>query len=172
MDWNAVGALGEVVGALAVVLTLIYLSVQVRQNSAAIRSATRADIARTQAEANWRISESAELARLFSTYFHGQELAQEEMGTWRCNQFMMGFLRTLENQYFAYLEGNFPESVWEGYRNNIRANVSQHFFGEFWDDRRHLFSREFSTLVDVMREARHLMDHHASATAAGSQSKE
>ncbi len=33
MNWEAIGAIGEMAGAVAVVLTLIYLSVQVRQNS-------------------------------------------------------------------------------------------------------------------------------------------
>ena len=30
MDWNAIGVIAEVVGAVAVVLTLIYLSVETR----------------------------------------------------------------------------------------------------------------------------------------------
>ena len=33
MNWEAVGALGEILGAVAVVATLLYLSIQVRQNS-------------------------------------------------------------------------------------------------------------------------------------------
>ncbi|MGI9324326.1 MAG: hypothetical protein ACR2PZ_03835 [Pseudomonadales bacterium] len=33
MNWDAIEAIGEVVGAVAVVLTLIYLSVQLRQNT-------------------------------------------------------------------------------------------------------------------------------------------
>ena len=33
MDWEAVGAVGEIVGAVAVVATLAYLAVQVRQNT-------------------------------------------------------------------------------------------------------------------------------------------
>lgn len=33
MNWEAIGAIGEVVGAVAVVLTLIYLSVQLRQDT-------------------------------------------------------------------------------------------------------------------------------------------
>ncbi len=33
MNWEAIGAVGEVVGALAVVLTLAYLAVQIRQNT-------------------------------------------------------------------------------------------------------------------------------------------
>ena len=33
MNWDAVGAIAELAGAIAVVATLIYLTVQVRQNS-------------------------------------------------------------------------------------------------------------------------------------------
>lgn len=33
MDWNAVGAIGELLGALAVFITLVYLAIQIRQNT-------------------------------------------------------------------------------------------------------------------------------------------
>ena len=41
MNWEAIGAVGEVLGAVAVVLTLIYLSLQIRQNTKAMKGATR-----------------------------------------------------------------------------------------------------------------------------------
>ena len=37
MNWDALGALGELVGAAAVVATLIYLSVQLRQNTRTVK---------------------------------------------------------------------------------------------------------------------------------------
>jgi hypothetical protein len=33
MNWAAIGAIGEIVGAVAVVVTLAYLAIQVRQNT-------------------------------------------------------------------------------------------------------------------------------------------
>ena len=36
MNWHAIGAIGEIVGATAVVVTLIYLSIQMRQNTASV----------------------------------------------------------------------------------------------------------------------------------------
>ena len=33
MNWDALGAIAELVGAIAVLLTLIYLAVQIRQNN-------------------------------------------------------------------------------------------------------------------------------------------
>jgi hypothetical protein len=41
MNWEAIGALGEVVGAAAVVLTLVFLAIQLRQNTIATRESNR-----------------------------------------------------------------------------------------------------------------------------------
>ena len=35
MNWEAIGAIGEIVGAIAVIATLFYLSIQIRQNATA-----------------------------------------------------------------------------------------------------------------------------------------
>ena len=38
MNWDSVGAIGELLGAVAVVVSLIYLGRQVRQNTTAVRT--------------------------------------------------------------------------------------------------------------------------------------
>ncbi len=40
MNWEAIAAIGQVAGAAAVMFTLIYLAVQIRQNTAAVATAT------------------------------------------------------------------------------------------------------------------------------------
>ena len=47
MNWEALGAIGEVVGAIAVVLTLAYLAIQVRQNSNALDQQNKVEKAKT-----------------------------------------------------------------------------------------------------------------------------
>lgn len=44
MTWEALGAIGELLGALAVILTLGYLTVQVRQNTKSINVTAKNDI--------------------------------------------------------------------------------------------------------------------------------
>jgi len=39
MNWDAIGAIGEILGAITVVATLFYLSLQIRQNSASLNRA-------------------------------------------------------------------------------------------------------------------------------------
>ena len=43
MNWDAIGAIGEIIGALAVVLTLIYLSRQIKENSRHLKLASLTD---------------------------------------------------------------------------------------------------------------------------------
>ena len=40
MNWDAIGAIGEILGAIAVLGTLIYLAAQIRQNTASVTTAT------------------------------------------------------------------------------------------------------------------------------------
>lgn len=43
MNWEAIGAIGEIVGAIAVLVTLIYLAMQIRQNTYQTRAAATQD---------------------------------------------------------------------------------------------------------------------------------
>jgi len=43
MDWNAVGAVGEVAGAIGVILTLAYLARQMHVNTMALKNETTRD---------------------------------------------------------------------------------------------------------------------------------
>ena len=51
MNWDAVGAIGEIVGAAAVVITLFYLGTQIRHANALARAQTRQRMAK-QAQAD------------------------------------------------------------------------------------------------------------------------
>ncbi len=48
MNWDAVGAIGEVIGAAGVVVTLVYLALQIRRNSIATCSEVRQSLAEQQ----------------------------------------------------------------------------------------------------------------------------
>ena len=43
MNWEAIGSTGELIGAFAVVITLIYVGIQVRHSAGAVRSAAAND---------------------------------------------------------------------------------------------------------------------------------
>ena len=65
MNWEAVGAIGEIVGASAVFLTLAYLAVQIRQNTKAVRASALDSSVTSVMSIRQTILESAELTTIF-----------------------------------------------------------------------------------------------------------
>ena len=65
MSWEAIGAVGEVAGALLVGITLLYLTFQVRQSARSNRAALSWSINQALADLNGRLSSDAELADIW-----------------------------------------------------------------------------------------------------------
>ena len=134
------------IGALGVVVTLGYLAIQIRQNSAVVRAATRQAISTTQAEVGFRLAENAELraATLQFSKLESSVSESEQAG----QDYMRGLLRTYENQFHQYVDGTFDESIWLGYRNSMSQNVASPAIREYWNAHRSLYSREFSDFIE------------------------
>lgn len=146
VNWEAVGAIGEVIGALGVILTLGYLARQIRQNSAVVRSATRQAISTTQAEVGFRLAENAELrsAALQYTNLESSVPEKELAGHF----YLRAVLRTYENQYHQHVDGTFDDSIWVGYRNSMAQNFASPSIREFWQAHRSLYSSEFAAFIE------------------------
>ena len=72
MNWEAIGAIAELAGAAAVVLTLVYLAIQVRQNTAAMEENRKVELAnnydrraRTRVELSTLTASNPDIAELW-----------------------------------------------------------------------------------------------------------
>ena len=65
MNWDAIGAVGELLGALAVIVTLGYLAAQIRQNTRTVRSATAQAIQSAMNEAHAHLKQASTSARIY-----------------------------------------------------------------------------------------------------------
>ncbi|MEO0437924.1 MAG: hypothetical protein AAF098_13545 [Pseudomonadota bacterium] len=65
MNWDAVSALGEWVGALAVLATLVYLALQIKQSSQSTRANIELDASRQLAHLVARVSADSNLKRIY-----------------------------------------------------------------------------------------------------------
>ncbi len=107
VNWEAVGAIGELLGALAVVATLIYLSIQVRQSKAAVEENTRT--ARnsvldqhTQSQSRWRsnISGDEGMAKIWVVARGGMK-ELDEVEAERFRQCCRDFFNVWRSSYAA-----------------------------------------------------------------------
>lgn len=85
MNWDAIGAIGELIGALAVVVTLGFLALQVRRSTRATNESNRLERAsaidrHADSVSRWRgrLMENEALARIWLAATKDQELNEED----------------------------------------------------------------------------------------------
>lgn len=65
MDWSAVGAIGEVIGGVGVIVTLIYLSIQIRLNTKATNKQSLRDATELLMSCYRSVTDDEALAEIF-----------------------------------------------------------------------------------------------------------
>ena len=123
MNWDAIGAIGELVGALAVVLTLVYLSIQLRQNTHAVRQSTEREIGEEARTWMYKLIENPEIAELYRSGVRGEKLLRTDVLRFRL---LMGNLFGHWN--YAYHMKAFATVD----NSNIAGVLSQPGGAEFW----------------------------------------
>ncbi len=111
MNWDAIGAIGEIVGALAVLATLIYLAVQIRQNSDMQRAQTHQQLAHERTLNLRMIIAIKELRDAMSKCYFGNPLTDDERGILFFSTAI--YLRTYENELYQHSKGMIEDAELE-----------------------------------------------------------
>jgi len=106
--------LAQVVSALAVVASLVYVGFEIRQNTEASRAATRQSIAETDFEYVGATLDPVMLVEAEAKYEAGLDLTATERFILRERQHLN--FRIFENAYYQYRAGLLGEETWERYR--------------------------------------------------------
>jgi len=151
MDWDAIGAIGEVVGAIAVFITLLYLAAQIRQNSQAVKNSA-AQTLLSEANASLRVASSdpgtARAVILGQTLFDDlSEAERAQFIVW-----IFSWMRTIEQAYFQYIQGYIDEEIWEGQEAHLRQAIHSPAISRWWSFRRSFYSQRFQNYVDGIAE--------------------
>ena len=78
MDWDAIGAIGEVVGAAGVIFSLIYLGTQIRSSTRQAKADAIYNLQKAQADVMDSFSSRPDIARIFAKLEGSQPLEDHE----------------------------------------------------------------------------------------------
>jgi hypothetical protein len=147
LNWEAISGVAEVVGALAVVVTLIYLSRQIGQNTAALRS-TATQAASEQASEMYRtLAVDPELPGIFVRGLPTPDkLSAEE--TARFNSIWMSVLFNIQNWYLQTQDGFLDGSLLASWARIMTPITAEPGFRAFWEQRRHIYTPEFQRFLE------------------------
>jgi hypothetical protein len=152
MSLEDLGNIGEFVAAIAVVLSLIYLAVQIRQNTSSVRTSTFHECASRAADLTRGIAEQKELARIFRTGLGGLEQLEDDDDRFRFVLLLQNMFRQYEDLLFQYRAGTLSSESWDAWRYSFRGYLSNPGFSPFWDLRRLSFTESFRQFVETERE--------------------
>ena len=147
MNWDALGAIAELIGSIAVVITLIYLAVQLRYNSKSTRLAAAHGLASTYTDTLSQISANPELTEL---YFKGL-LGDPRLTKTQRRQFdllILQFVRNGDVHFHSFIEGTMSVELWEATEKGFVHLYSQPGGKASWERQRHLVSESFRNHVE------------------------
>ena len=147
MNWEAIGAIGEVAGAIGVIATLLYLAVQIRQNTRAVRLNTFHGINEGFRSQAALVGGSELVAAVYLTGLtRPEELSQVERVQFYA--LMHNQVRGYEDAFYQYSEGAIDSHYWAGMHGQMISTSSQPGFDYYWKDRRIWYSELFQCHVD------------------------
>jgi hypothetical protein len=150
MNWEAIGAVGEVLGAIGVILTLVYLAVQIRQNTAMMTAQTvQASVDATQRVLLFR-AEHAEVRAVLRKARDDEELDRDEF------ELLAAYLQATFMNFQARLQHNtrgvFDASVNESYEKILIDYLEGPYVQRWWDYSKALYGEEFREHCDKIIE--------------------
>ena len=149
MNWEATQAIAELAAAAAVLISLVYLAAQVRQNTASIQAGTVARTSEILNRLRTEIWSDADSARIYELALSGEE-APDAQSTTRERLFWVGLARDYEAVYYQHLAGQLPDPIWEGWLKEIRIIFSTPGGRDALVGLRdHLLSAGFVSLLDA-----------------------
>ena len=134
MNWEAISAVGELIGALAVLVTLIYLATQLRQNTDQAKQANmiaQADISaqvRARYEVLWhQISADPQLAVAFNKLmFRDEEVDTPDAA--RLRAWFATYCTVAQSAHIEHLNGLVDDWTLETLEGNVRWFITKPLF--------------------------------------------
>jgi hypothetical protein len=141
--------IAEIVGAIAVVVSLIYVGVGVRQNTAAIlvsnhQSIVAMDIDRNTWYRDLEFAAAYELAIEDYTKLSPAQLRQ-------FRTFVADTFNTWEYGFITHSRGMMDDTIWGGWDQYYRNELKKESYQWFWNSSKMGFSDDFRNYVDSIQ---------------------
>ena len=150
MNWEALGAVGEFLSAVAVLVTLIYLAVQVRQVKKDIHVSSYREVNKFFESVSTSVTNSPELAKVIAKKARNENLEDWEQVILDEHYFLL--MTTMEVAW-QHLKAKALVDVGEDdAKGTIRSYLNRPGMKDWWVKNRNSYLSDWRELVDSMIE--------------------
>ncbi len=150
MNWEAVGALAELFGAVGVIVTLVFLARQIQQNTRAVRASTNHALTQQRNDLNVKFGldpAATELLLRGARSLDDLDFAER----YRHSLLMRAVVGICEDAYVQYTEGMCGVEPWESTKVVLRPITSAPAFETWWTENQQIYQPAFRAEVDEIR---------------------
>ncbi len=156
MNWDAISAVSQLIGSVAVVISVLYLAVQMRSSTRVARVAAMDAAAGALRDVTKPLMENAELARLWRIGLENLEsLSAEDQA--RFFHAAHQFLKALETIHYHYVYGLLDPQLWAGWRELLHHYVATPGLTFYLSRRGAVFSERFRTFISELEPVKERM---------------
>lgn len=146
MNWEAIGAVGEVLGASGVIISLLYLASQIRGEARAKRASAVHDQSDAYRHFLQTMATDEELAAIYLRGLRDYG-SVKEVELVRFSSALGLLFRVFDEAFFQWKEGNLDSSVWHGFESPMADMLAYPGAREWWSTRSHWYSEPFRELI-------------------------
>jgi hypothetical protein len=134
----------ELIGITAIVVSLIFVALEVRQSAAATRGATQQALADSAREASSALVGDLETAELTMRFLNASDWSEfTDVERFQSVLLFTSMLRVYESAYYQWSEGNLAPEIWSGWDASLRDVAPMPGVALYWNERQHYFDERF-----------------------------
>ncbi len=147
MNWEALGAVAELIAALGVIITLLYLAMQIKEQTKESKLAATRDLARDWTEAlqfgtgdEWNFELYQRAVNDYASLSGGDRI--------RAYIMLSSAMRIIEIQHFHVSAGNFEPTMFTAMEYRVKQLIELPGVRYWWKDHKEQFSEDFIAYVE------------------------
>ena len=151
MNWDAIGAIGEIIGAFAVVISLLYLAVQIRTQNKQAKLSALHEMSREQRLVAERFATENISDIVVRANKDHKTISEAE--SFQLIALVTNFFRAWENAYLEKRDGSLGENVWMTLARDYSQVMGMSSFRHIWSLRKQNYNPNFQKYVDSIESS-------------------
>jgi len=143
VNWVAIGAIGELIGGAAVVATLIYLAIQLRQNTKGIRAQSYYNVVSGKNALYRELAADKELFSIVGQGLAGDPPLPTITDGARAHLLFYAFMNEFETTYLLYKAGAVEEDIWLRDKAQMAGMIGFPGMIDWWNLAQQYFHKAF-----------------------------
>lgn len=150
---DRVHKISEIVAAFAIVGSLIFVGIQLQQNTSALMVDSQQSAMAVWNDTSLAVATNERLAELMSASRY-PEFKATESGSSENRQvlnFVAASMNSIENQYLQFLDGNLSKEIWNGFRSGLLSElITLEIYNQYWAFAKNFHSPRYQALVEEL----------------------